>query len=255
MRREERIARDQMHGLIDVVMPADLAIRRRLPSGSCTPTMSASAARMAADLVEGDLHAAVPDVEGHHGERLRRGPARGDERPGQRRVRGRPAGGSAQYQRVLRVPAHLIRLPIPQRSSSREREVFCSRATTRAPGAELDDHLGRRADVDALDDRSLNRDMPGSRSSIQIFSGRTKNTSPPGSQSPGIAPSRPHREASLTPPVSTVAGSRFDTPMKPATKRFGAARRSRPASRTAGPRRRPSRRSGRTSRAPPPGRA
>ncbi len=61
--------------------------------------------------------------------------------------------------------------------------------------------------------------MPGSSSSIQSFSGRTEScTSAPGASPSGIGRGDElRRAASRTPPFSTVGGSRFEMPMKPAT--------------------------------------
>ena len=106
--------------------------------------------------VEFHLSAAVPDVECHHGERVRRGRAREQQKRKRGAERREPFHRSTSA--CSGCQPSLTRSPISQRSSERcSRGVLLQRDEPHA-GGELDDHLGGRAHVDALDDRPLDRD-------------------------------------------------------------------------------------------------
>ena len=112
--------------------------------------------------------------------------------------------------------AHAV-AQLPAVVGARARGVLLERDEPRA-GRQLDDQLRRGAHVDALGDHALDRRHAVLELVDQSFSGRTEScTSVPSGRPSGTGAGTSAPVASRTPPFSTVAGSRFEMPMKPAT--------------------------------------
>ncbi len=130
----DRIAGDHMQRLVGVRQSRRVGDPPQVPLWLLYPDhVRAGGLDGVPDTVEVDLYAAVPDVEGHDGERLG---GRG-RRERQRGERGHQRGESPHRSTSACSGCQFsfTRWPISQRSSERWRAAFCSSATSRTPGA------------------------------------------------------------------------------------------------------------------------